>query len=107
MRSLFFKKKYLEFILEGKKPLEGRVGYNNIRNLKIGDLILLNGRFRAQIIDIRRYPTFKDAINEKNYKLLIPDASSIDETIKMYEKIFPLEKQIELGIYILELRYPI
>jgi ASC-1-like (ASCH) protein len=31
MKQLFLKQKYLRYILEGKKPLEGRVGYDNIK----------------------------------------------------------------------------
>ena len=31
MRKIFFKQKYLNYILEGKKHLEGKVGYDNIK----------------------------------------------------------------------------
>lgn len=107
MRRMFFKQKYLRYILEGKKLLEGRVGYNNIKKFKVGDYVYLNGKYKAQIIDIKRYRTFKDAVNENNYKLLIPDAYSVEETVKMYEKLIPLWKQKKLGVYIFEIRYPV
>lgn len=105
MRRMFFKQKYLQYILEGKKPLEGRVGYDNIKKFKVGDYVYLNGEYKAQITDIKRYPTFKDAVNENNYKLLIPDAHAVEETVKTYEKLFPLWKQEKLGVYIFEIKY--
>jgi ASC-1-like (ASCH) protein len=107
MRRMFFKQKYLRHILEGRKPLEGRVGYDGIKKLKVGDFIYLNGEYKAQITDIKRYPTFKDAVDEKNYKLLIPEAHSVEETLKVYEGLFPLWKQRKLGVYILGIKYPV
>jgi ASC-1-like (ASCH) protein len=102
---MFFKQKYLQYILEGKKPFEGRVGSDNIKKFKVGDYVYLNGEYKAQITDIKRYPTFKDAVNENNYKLLIPDAHAVEETVKTYEKLFPLWKQEKLGVYIFEIKY--
>jgi len=96
----------LDYILNGQKPLEGRVGYEGIKKIKVGDYIYLNGQHKAQIVSVQKYPTFKVAVNEENYKLLIPDASSSDETVRVYEKIYPLRKQEKLGVYIFEIKYP-
>jgi ASC-1-like (ASCH) protein len=107
MRRMFFKHKYLRYILDGVKSLEGRVGYDNIRDLRIGVDIYLNGEHRARIVDIKNYASFQDAITEDNYRLLIPDAHSPEETIRTYEQLFPLWKQKKLGVYILKLKYPV
>ena len=92
--------------MDGNKSMEGRVGYNNITRFKVGDFVYLNGEYKAQITDIKKFPTFKDAVNENNYKVLIPDAHSIEETVKIYEKLFPLWKQRKLGVYIFGIKYP-
>jgi ASC-1-like (ASCH) protein len=107
MRRIFFKQKYLQYILDGKKPLEGRIGYDNIKKFKVGDSVYLNGEYKALITDIKEFPTFEDAVNENNYKLLIPDARSVEETVKIYEKLFPLWKQRKLGVYIFTIKYPV
>ena len=107
MKRLFFKQKYLNYILEGKKPLEGRVGYDNIRRLKVGDYVRLNGQYEVQIMNIRKYSTFEEALNKENYKLLIPDANSIEEAVKEYNNLYPLWKQKEFGVYIFEIKYPV
>jgi len=107
MRRLFLKRKYLNYIIEGKKTLEGRVGHDNIRRFKVGDYVYLNGKYKAQIVGIRRYSTFEEALNEENCKLLVPDANSIEEAIEVYNKLYPLWKQKNLGVYIFEIKYPV
>jgi len=107
MRRLFLKQKYLNYIIEGKKTLEGRIGYGNIRRFKVGDYVYLNGKYKAQIVGIRKYSTFAEALSEENYKLLIPDANSIEEAIGVYNKLYPLWKQKTLGVYIFEIKYPV
>lgn len=106
MRRMFFKRKYLQYILDGKKPLEGRVGYDNIKKFEVGDYVYLNGEYKAKIIDIKKFPSFKDAVNKNNYKLLIPEAHSVEETVEIYDKLFPLGKQRNLGVYIFGIKYP-
>ena len=103
---MFFKQKYLRYIVDGKKSLEGRVGYDNIKKFRVGDYVYLNGEYKAKIIDIKNFHTFKDAVTENNYKLLIPEAHSVEETVKIYEKLFPLWKQRKLGVYIFGIKYP-
>lgn len=107
MRYIFLKEKYLRYVLEGKKSLEGRVGYEDIRRFKVGDYVYLNEEYKAQITNIYKYSTFKEAVNEKNYKLLIPDASSVGEAVKIYNSIYPIWKQKEFGVYIFEVKYPV
>ena len=98
MRRMFFKQKYLNYILDGKKTLEGRVGYDNIRRFKAGDYVYLNEEYRAKITNVWKYSTFNEAVNENNYKLLIPDANSLGEAIRIYENLYPLWKQKKLGL---------
>ena len=62
MRKLFLKQKYLNYIIEGKKLLEGRVGYDNIRRFRVGDYVYLNGRYKAQITGIQIYSTFEESL---------------------------------------------
>jgi ASC-1-like (ASCH) protein len=107
MSRMFFKQKYLQYILDGKKTLEGRIGYDHICRFRIGDIVYLNGEYKAQIIEVKKYSTFKDAINENNFKLLIPDANSIDDALNCYEKLFPLWKQQKYGVYVFTIKYPI
>jgi len=107
MRRLFLKQKYLNYIIEGKKTLEGRIGYDNIRRFNVGDYVYLNGKYKAQIVGIRKYSTFEEALSEENYKLLIPDANSIEEAIGVYNKLYPLWKQKNFDVYIFEIKYPV
>lgn len=107
MKRMFFKQKYLDYILEGKKVLEGRVGYDNIKRINIGDFVSLNGKYKAKIQAIQKYKSFKEALNENNFRLLIPDALSIEEALNIYNEIYPLWKQEKLGVIIFRIKYPI
>lgn len=104
MRSLFLKGKYLGMILDGTKSLEGRVGYENIKNIKRNDQILFNGRYKARILRVSRYTTFKEALSKEDFKKLIPDVDSQKESLQLYESLFPLWKQEKLGVYIFEFK---
>lgn len=106
MRKMFFKRKYFEYILSGEKILEGRIGYDNISKIEIGDFVLLNGVYKAKITKIKRYSTFIEAVNESNYKLLIPDSKSIEDTLRIYERLFPIWKQKKFGVIIFTIQYP-
>ena len=107
MKRLFFKQKYLQFILKGKKRLEGRVGYNNIRKFKRGDYVYLNGIYKAKIVNIWTYSTFEEALQNYDYKLLIPDANSQQDALRVYNNLYPLWKQRKYGVYIFEIKYPV
>jgi ASC-1-like (ASCH) protein len=89
-------------ILNGVKTLEGRVGYGNIKNIQVNDHIYFNGRYKAKITKVSKYPSFRQAVNKENYKKLIPDADSHENAISIYESLFPLWKQRQLGVYIFE-----
>jgi len=104
---MYFKRKYLEYILKQKKTLEGRIGYDNIRNLKKGDIVYLNGEYKAQIVGVRKFSMFREAVTQENYKRLIPDAKSPEDALRVYEMLYPLWKQRKYGVYIFEIKYPV
>jgi len=75
--------------------------------LRPGDFVYLNGEHKAQITGVKKYPSFRDAINNNNYKLLVPHAKSVEEAVRVYDKLFPTWKQKELGVYIFQIEYPV
>ncbi len=107
MKRMFFKQKYLQFILDGKKPLEGRVGYDSIKRFKVGDYVYLNGKYKAQIMKIWTYSTFKEALQYYDHELLVPDVNSQEEALRVYNSLYPLWKQRKYGVYIFEIKYPV
>jgi len=102
-RQMFFKQPYLSQILSGEKDLEGRVGYGSIKKIHEGDILLIQGKTPFRVVGINTYSSFNDAVSSENYRRLIPDAKSPADAVAIYEKFYSLEKQKDLGVYILQI----
>lgn len=65
MRTMRIKQRFFDLIQSGKKTLEGRVGYDAINRIQIGERIRLvshTGSFDVKVVDIRRYRTFEEML---------------------------------------------
>ncbi|ACU89741.1 GNAT family N-acetyltransferase [Desulfomicrobium baculatum] len=105
MRIIRLKKNFLEFIKRGKKTLEVRVGYDNIKTIKSGESIVFmsrDERLVRTVKEIRIYKTFSEMLNHENYKLIAPNSNNREETEKLLSDIYPPHKE-RLGVYVLDL----
>jgi ASC-1-like (ASCH) protein len=59
VKTLWVREPYLNEILAGRKTVEVRVGYENIRRLQPGDQLKLNDRYLATLRRIGRYADFE------------------------------------------------
>ncbi|MFH1978667.1 MAG: hypothetical protein ABIJ92_05050 [Candidatus Aenigmatarchaeota archaeon] len=69
-----------------------------------------NKRLLTRISRIDKYDpgiTFRDVIDETNYRKLIPFAQNPEDAIRMYDDLNPIEKQTEYGVVIFEFECPI
>ena len=98
-------------VKNGSKSIEGRIFDDKRKQININDIIIFinredkNDSFERRVTNIKVFNppiSFKDVINENNYKLLIPDAETIQEAVDVYENIegYP-EKAQEEGIIFL------
>lgn len=105
VRHMRLKKKYLDFIDDGTKTLEVRVGYENIKKIEKGDQILFKSRY-AQIVkdvfDIRKYNTFEEMLQTENYQRIVPEMDETDVK-KLLKDIYPADKE-SLGVIVFEIR---
>ena len=58
-KVLWVREPYLSLILSGRKTIEVRVGYENIRRLQPGDRLKLNDRHLAIIQRVGRHANFE------------------------------------------------
>lgn len=101
MKTLWIKDKFLKEILAGRKTIEVRVGYRNIQQLKAGDDLLLNEKYKAKIKEIRRYTSFSEMLEKENPDLIAPGMSK-EEILKILKSLYPPFKE-SLGVYVIEL----
>lgn len=100
-KVLWIKPEYLEEILAGRKTIEVRVGYANIRRLQAGDILLLNQEHPYRIRRIAVYPNFDDLLAQEPADRIAPGLSP-QELLAALRALYPPEKEA-LGAVAIEL----
>lgn len=96
--------KYYNFILKGTKRIEIRLFDEKRQKIKIGDTIkflkepLLNKSFKVRVVDLFRYNSFEDIINEFDISILADKSMTKEELIPILENFYPKEKQKQYGV---------
>jgi ASC-1-like (ASCH) protein len=101
IKTLWIKDEYLQQILDGRKTIEVRVGYSNIRKLKVGDILLLNDDYRFIIRRIGSYASFKELLRNENPERIAPDLD-LEQLLPEMQNLYPPEKEA-LGVFALEI----
>lgn len=104
MKTMRVKRQYFDAILSGKKPLEVRVGYDNIKRIKDGDKIRLEcGKTHGivQVIAVRIYDTFDDMLANEDVAHIVPE--NPQNALQVLRSIYPRDKEA-LGVHVLQLR---
>jgi len=101
IKTLWVREPYLDQILAGRKTIEVRVGYDNIRRLQPGDRLRLNDEHLATIRRVGRYAGFEEMLAHEDPAAIAPDLPP-DELLDAIREIYPLDKEA-LGAVALEL----
>ena len=100
-KTLWIKRRFLEEILAGRKTLEVRVGYGNIRQLKPGMQLLLNGEYPVSIKAVRRYNSFEEMIAREDVEKIVPGKEK-EEVLQILKMLYPPFKE-KLGVFVIEI----
>lgn len=100
-KVLWIKPEYLQEILEGRKTIEVRVGYSNIRRLRAGDILLLNQEHPYRIRRITMYPDFEALLAQEPAERIAPGLSP-QELLAALRTLYSPEKEA-LGAVAIEL----
>ncbi len=105
VRSMRTKPEYLDFIRDGRKTLEVRVGYDDIRTIQRGERIKFatqESTMIARVRDVREYQTIDDIWEHEEPSRIIPDATET-EALMILREIYP-PKLERLGMIVIEIR---
>ncbi|HSJ56076.1 MAG TPA: HAD-IA family hydrolase [Anaerolineae bacterium] len=105
-KTLWVREHFLEQILDGRKTIEVRAGYENIRRLQAGDRLRLNGRHVAEIVRVAHYADFEALVDAEDAGAIAPDLGAVaqpDELLDALRSLYPPEKEA-LGAVALEVR---
>ena len=107
MKSLRFKRKYFEMIRSGKKTMECRVNYPNLRSIKAGDKVKFFWERLSvivEIIGVRKYAGFAEMLDKEKAEKLVP-AMSKGRALAEYETIYPSKKvKQNKGVVVFEIK---
>ncbi len=104
MRMMRVKRQYFNAIMAGTKPLEVRVGYSNIKTIKVGEQIRLECNPHhgiVEVTEVRVYKTFADMLAKEKAGHIVPDNPA--GALGVLQGIYPREKEA-LGVYVFQLK---
>ncbi len=104
VRKLRIKRPYYDAIMSGHKTLEVRVGYDNIKRLKAGELLQLETGQTSAVVRIkavRVYKDFADMVATEPWQEIVPQVTSESEALVLLRNIYPVHKE-RLGVYVLQ-----
>ncbi len=96
--------KYYNFILNGTKRIEIRLFDEKRQQIKIGDTIKflkepeLNESFKAKVVGLLRYNSFKDMFRDFDISVLSDKSMSKEELIDVLEQFYTKDKQEKYGV---------
>jgi len=103
MRTMRVKKRFYDLILSGRKPLEVRVAYENIKTIAVGERITLqtSNDSRAIVVrDVRTYSDFETMLKIEEGEKIAPDHQG--SVLELLREIYPPHKE-QLGVVVLEI----
>ena len=104
VKILWVREPYLAQILAGRKTVEVRVGYANIRRLQAGDRLKLNDQHLVTIRRVAHYADFEELLAREDPLAIAPDLPPHDLLVSL-RQIYPAEKEA-LGAVALEVVPP-
>jgi ASC-1-like (ASCH) protein len=103
MRNMRVKAQFYRQIKSGKKTLEVRVGYDGIKKIQAGEVILLethNEGMQIRVKAVRVYQTFAEMLAHEDASRIAPEMGK-SELLSLLKKFYPPFKE-KLGVYVLE-----
>lgn len=104
-KTLWIREPYLSQILAGRKTVEVRVGYENLRRLEPGDRLKLNDQHLVTIRRISCYASFEELLAHEDPSAIAPDLPA-GELLSALRELYPPEKEA-LGAMALEVIAPL
>ncbi len=101
LKLLWVREPYLSQILAGRKTIEVRVGYDNIRRLQPGDRLKLNDRHMATVRRIGRYSSFEELLAHEDATAIAPYLST-QELLMALRELYAPDKE-GLGVVALQI----
>ena len=82
---------WFNYVKTGEKPVEGRIYDDSRKKYNVNDTLIIHSKYgetiTKRITGLIRFKTFEEGMKMINYKLLIPNANSMEEALNVYYNI--------------------
>ncbi|MFA5086949.1 MAG: ASCH domain-containing protein [Candidatus Paceibacterota bacterium] len=98
---------YFTYLKNGEKTIEGRIREGEYQNIGAGDRIVVYNNeetdsVQVMVKNIRKYSSFKEMLENEQLKKILPDAETVEEGIKIYERFYGPKEEKEFGVVAME-----
>lgn len=94
--------KYFDFIKDGTKRIELRLYDEKRSQIQLGDIIEFskseNDKFKAEVIGLLRYDSFKDLFEDFDVSVLADSSMTKEELLNVLSEFYIPEKQAQYGV---------
>lgn len=96
--------KYYNYILKGTKRIEIRLNDEKRRQIKIGDRVRflklsnINEYFEVTVVDLLKFKSFEDLINNYDISLLSDKSMTKEELINVLKNFYTKQEEKEYGV---------
>ena len=91
--EITLKRQYIHQIKYSGKTIEGRINSGMILRFKTGDQVRFfynqnpSDDVKCDITDIRKYPSFREMLQQEGFKKCLTDVRSLEEAVRVYDQI--------------------
>lgn len=99
------KDRFLRYIQEGSKDLEVRVGYDTIREIRVGEFVEFTSRTRTVLVrvtDVREYADIRQMLEREDPERILPHYTK-PELERLLHEIYPPAKE-SLGVFVFQIQ---
>ena len=94
-------------VKNNKKRIEGRLYKNTFRKINTNDIINFYNckkeSIMVKVINIRRYNSFMEMLDNENIKLFNPNSKNINDSLEIYRNIYNNQDEKNFGVIVFEI----
>jgi len=102
LHVMHVKSMFLDYMIEGKKTVEGRLYDEKRRKINVGDYIKLmdeNGREAYfKVLNILQFSSFEEMIRNIGIEKVLPNVTSLEDAVAIYREFYSEEEEKKYGV---------
>jgi ASC-1-like (ASCH) protein len=94
---------HFDNVVLGKKTVEGRLNKNKFKEMKIGDILIINNLYETKITGIAKYKTFTAFLTKEKIQKALPGVKNVKKGTEIYRRYYDDASEKEFGVVAIRL----